>query len=121
MMANKVSKSFQDLVVWQKAHGLVLEVYRLSANFPASEKFGITSQLRRAAASVPANIVEGYRRRSAAEKARFFNIAQASLDEATYFILLARDLGYGESPGIDQLADEVSRLLNAYTCKVRGE
>lgn len=116
----KASKSFKDLLVWQKAHAMVLAVYRETAEFPPSEQFGVTSQLRRAAASVPANIVEGYRRRSRSEKARFYNIAQASLDEAAYFVLLSKDLNYLKSNELEALMDEVSRLLNAYSAKLRG-
>ncbi len=69
------AKSFQDLVVWQKAHQFVLNIYRMSDGFPKQEMFGLTSQLRRAAVSIPANIAEGFRKKGNADKARFYNIA----------------------------------------------
>lgn len=85
-------KSFQELEVWQKAHGLVLEVYRITEAFPERERFGITSPLRRAAASVPANIAEGFGRKSTRERLQFLAIANGSLEETRYFLILARDL-----------------------------
>jgi four helix bundle protein len=87
-MSDLPAKSLSDLVVWQKAHGFVLRVYSLSATFPHDERFGLTAQIRRAAASIPANIAEGFRRRSRPEKARFMNIAEASLQEARYYLIL---------------------------------
>jgi four helix bundle protein len=108
------AKSFQDLIVWQKAHAWVLSVYRGSDVFPAREIYGLTNQLRRAAASVPANIAEGFKKRGGKDKLRFFNIAQGSLEESRYFLILAHDLGYGDTkPILDQLG-EVSRLLDSY-------
>jgi four helix bundle protein len=85
---------FTDLRVWQRAHALVLDVYRLSSTFPTDERFGVVSQLRRAAASVPTNIAEGSKRDSNPEYARFLNIAQSSLAETEYLLILSRDLGY---------------------------
>src|SRR2546427_4225029 len=95
-----VSKSFQDLIVWQKAHQFVLAVYRYSDRFPSKEIYSLTSQFRRAAISTPANIAEGFKKRSRADKCRFFNIAQGSLEECRYYLILARDLGYGESDAL---------------------
>ena len=112
------SKGFRDLLVWQKAHAWVLAVYAASKPFPKEELFGLTSQLRRAASSVPANIVEGYRRRTKADKHRFFNIAQASLDEAIYFLILAHDLNYADTSSLQSQADEVARILTAYTSRL---
>lgn len=109
------SRRFEDLIVWQRAHAWVLGVYRLTATFPKSEIYGLTSQLRRAAVSVPGNIVEGFRRRGQCEKARFFNIAQSSLEEARYYLLLASDLEYGDASALSTKALEVSRLLEAYS------
>ena len=83
-MNGKPAQNFQDLIVWQKAHQLVLSVYRLTNLFPKKEIFGLTSQLKRAAVSVPANIAEGFKRRRKLDKARFMNIAQASLEECRY-------------------------------------
>ena len=76
------AKTFEDLVVWQKAHQFVLAVYRLSRTFPRSETYGLSSQFRRAAVSVAANIAEGFRKRGNADKIRFLNIAQGSLEES---------------------------------------
>ena len=109
------AKSFRDLIVWQKAHAWVLEVYRLTRSFPKEELYSLTSQLRRAAVSVPSNIVEGFKRRGPSEKVRFLNIAEASLAEANYQLLLAQDLSYGDATSLLSLAEEVDKLLNAYT------
>src|SRR5215471_14143631 len=79
MPQRPAAQSFRDLVVWQKAHQFVLAVYRLTESFPDREKFGLSHQLRRAAVSIPANIAEGFGKRSQAEKARFLNIAEGSL------------------------------------------
>ena len=87
-------QNFRDIKVWQRGHALVLKIYALSATFPHEEKFGLCSQLRRAAVSVPANIVEGSKRIGRTEYARFLNIAEASLAETQYLLMLARDLGY---------------------------
>ena len=108
----KPAESFKDLIVWQKAHALVLEVYKLTANFPKEEVYGLTSQLRRSAVSVPANIAEGFKRKGQADKLRFYNIAQASLEETRYFLILAQDLKYGNSKSLEDQAEEVSKILN---------
>jgi four helix bundle protein len=78
-MKREPAKSFEDLIVWQKAHALVLAIYRMSDVLPKNEQYGLTSQLRRAAISVPANIAEGFKKRTKVDKARFMNIAQGSL------------------------------------------
>ena len=111
------SQNFQQLLVWQKAHAFVLGAYRWSGGFPKHELFGLTSQLRRAAVSIPANIAEGYKKESALDKARFLNISQGSLEECRYYLILAPELGYMENSVASQLSadlDEVSRLLYAY-------
>jgi four helix bundle protein len=115
---NIPARSFRDLIVWQKAHEFVLGIYRFSRRFPDDERFGLTSQLRRAAVSVPANIAEGFPKRGTADKARFFNTAQGSLEEARYDLLLAEDLGYGNTHVLLDQYGEVARLLNRYTSKV---
>jgi len=115
---NSPARSFKDLIVWQKAHQLVLEVYRFTQAFPADERFGLISQIRRAAVSVPANIAEGFTKRDKADKARYFNIAQGSLEEAHYYLILAKDLGYGHSAFLLGLYDEVGRLLNGYASAI---
>ena len=91
-MERKASKSFEDLVVWQKAHSFVLAIYDSNATFPKQELYGLVSQLRRAAVSIPANIVEGFKKRGRADKARFMNIAQGSAEECRYYLILSTDL-----------------------------
>ena len=108
------SQTFRDLLVWQKAHALTLAVYGCAKNFPKEEMFGLTSQLRRSIASVPANIVEGFRKRTADDKRRFYNIAQGSLDESLYHMILAHDLGYADTTQLQRDLDEVARLLQGY-------
>jgi four helix bundle protein len=108
------AKTFKDLIVWQKAHLFVLEVYKLSDNFPSKEIYCLTSQLRRAAISIPANIAEGFKKTGNADKARFLNIAQGSLEEVRYYLILTKDLGYGETENLQAQLDEVGRLLFAY-------
>jgi four helix bundle protein len=112
------ARSFQDLLVWRKAHELVLAVYTLTAAFPRAETYGLSLQMRRAAVSVPANIAEGSRRRSRTEKARFLNMAQSSLEETRYFLILVGDLGYGDTAQLMTAIEEVSRLLNAYAAAI---
>lgn len=112
---NKPARSFRDLIVWQKAHAFVLEIYRFTRAFPSEEKFGLTSQIRRSAVSVPANIAEGFPKRTASDKTRFFNIARGSLEETHYCLILANDLGYGNSQELLISYDEVARLLSGYT------
>lgn len=113
------SRSFEDLIVWQKAHALVLDVYRLTVCFPREELFGLTSQMRRSAASVPANIAEGFERSGKGDKLRFYNTAQGSLEETRYHLILARDLDYAEVAQHLCLVEEVSRMLEAYMQSLR--
>ena len=106
--------SFQDLAVWRKSHALTLNIYTVTVTFPKSELFGLTSQMRRAGTSVPANIAEGFKRRGLRDKLRFPNIAAASLAELRYYLILASDLGYAPQTTHAENADEVSRMLSAY-------
>ncbi|MBL4654866.1 MAG: four helix bundle protein, partial [Bacteroidia bacterium] len=99
---------------WQKSHKLVLEIYKLTSQFPKEEIYGLTSQIRRAAVSVPANITEGFKRKGKADKARFFNIAQASLEEVRYFLILTKDLNYAETNAIQERSSEISKMLTRY-------
>jgi len=109
------ARTFEDLVVWQKSHAFALRVYELTAAFPRAETFGLTTQLRRAVVSIPVNIAEGFKKRGKADKARFLNIAQGSLEEARYYLILGQDLRYYQDRGIIDQLEEVSRLLEAYT------
>ena len=109
---------FESLLVWQKSHQFVLDIYQMTQHFPECEKFGLTSQFRRAAVSIPANIAEGYGKRSSADKARFFNIAQGSLNKCRYYLRLAADLGYAETEQYFKQIDEIGRMLHSDTKKV---
>ena len=120
-MVEKTAKRFTDLTVWQKAHAFVLSIYRLSACFPANEVYGLTSQLRRAAVSIAANIAEGFKKRSSADKVRFMNIAQGSLEECRYYLILAKDLEYANTEGLLHELDEVGRLLAGYSNAIRSK
>ena len=117
-MDSAAAKNFQDLPVWQKAHRFVLAVYNYSDYFPQKEVSGLTSQFRRAAISIPANIAEGFKKVSGAEKARLLNIAQGSLEECRYYLVLAKDLGYGDNPELLPQLEEVSKLLEKYTTSI---
>lgn len=108
------TKRFNELIVWQKAHQFVLNVYSISAKFPKEEMYGLTSQFRRAAVSIAANIAEGYAKKGKADKLRFYNIAQGSLEECRYYLLLAKDPNFNNDIKLDDLLEEVSRLLNSY-------
>ena len=92
VMAN--SKSFREVIAWQKAHAFVLAFYKTKPMFPDDEKFALVPQFQRAAVSIAANIAEGYKKVSKADKLRFFNIAQGSLEECRYYIILSHDVGY---------------------------
>ena len=113
------ARNFQDLIVWQRAHQFVLRVYRLSKSFPREELYGLTSQFRRAAVSVPANIAEGFKKRGRADKVRFMNIAEGSLEECRYYLILAEDLGYGSTANLRDQLEEVSKLLGSYSTAIR--
>ena len=120
MVVEEGAKNFNDLIVWQKAHKLVLEIYKFTNDFPKEETYGLTSQIRRAAVSIPANIAEGFKRRGKADKLRFYNIAQASLTEVQYFIMLANDLKYGKASVTNTLSEEISKILEVYTYKIKN-
>lgn len=117
-------KDYRQLKVWEKAHQLTLTVYRGTKAFPADERFGLTSQIRRAAASIPSNIAEGCGRNSDGELARFMEIAMGSASEVEYQILLARDLEYVASPeyqNINGRVCEVKRMLTSFIQKLRAD
>lgn len=114
---------FTELKVWQRGHSLVLSVYRMSAGFPLAERYGLLSQLRRAALSVPTNIAEGSKRLTSQEYARFLNIAEASLAETEYLLMVSRDLGYitpvMASKSFEEIS-ELSKMLHGLRKKVEG-
>ena len=117
-MKRPPAKCFQELLVWQKTHKFVLSVYSYSETFPKAEIYSLTSQFRRAAISVPANIAEGFKKRTRVEKARFMNIAQGSLEECRYYLILAQDLKYGDSSVLYLQLEEVSKMLDAYSSSI---
>ena len=108
------SQSFREVLVWQKAHAFALAVYRCTDAFPRHELYALTSQLRRAATSIPSNFVEGFRRRTKPDKIRFYNTAQGSADECLYQLILAHDLGYADTRPLQADLKGVSRLLQGY-------
>lgn len=105
--------------VWRNAHAFVLEVYGLTRGFPAEERFGLTVQFRRAAISIPANIAEGFRKYSAADKARFMDTAEGSVEGCRYYCLLARDSGYGDTEKLREALEVIARQLAAYVRRLR--
>ena len=112
-----MTQSFEDIIAWQKAHAFVLSVYGITKKFPDDERFGLTTQFRRAAVSIEANIAEGYRKIGKQDKLRFFNISQGSLSECKDYIILARDLFYINTQQYQELWDlseDVSKLLISY-------
>ena len=115
------AKSFEDLDVWRAAHQWVLGVYRHTSGFPRTEMFGLASQLRRAAVSVPANIAEGFGKRSKPDKIRFYNIAQGSLNECRYYLILSQDLNYGDTHDLMEQQDHIGRMLNNYIAAIAAD
>ena len=111
----RTARTFRDLIVWCKAHEFVLCVYRFTGQFPREERFGLTSQFRKAAISIPANVAEGFKKRGPSDKVRFMNISQGSLEECRYYLILSADLGYGDTKDLMGLLEEVSKLLEGYT------
>jgi four helix bundle protein len=113
---------FTELTVWQKAHELALFVYKLTERFPERERFGITSQIRRSAASPPANIAEGFGRRTTGELLRSLQIARGEIEETRYFLILGRDLGLIGSADFEvgsEYCDTVGRLINALATSLK--
>ena len=115
---------FQNLLVWQKAHLLTLEIYKISADFPAEERYGLTAQFRRSTASIATNIVEGHGRKGRVEYARFLSIANGSLKETKYHLILARDLRFLPASKFETLfgiCEEIGRMLHSLKLKVRAQ
>lgn len=111
------TKSFEDLLAWQKSHLFVLSIYETTKKFPKDELFGLTSQLKRAPVSIAANIAEGYKKQSKKEKIHFFNIAQGSLEECRYYLILIKDIKYITSEEYENLKsclETASYMLNTY-------
>ena len=109
---------FQDVLAWQKAHEFTLLVYAITQSFPNEERYGLTSQFRKAAVSIGANIAEGYKKLSKSDKLRFLNISEGSLTECMNYIILAKDLNYINDGQYEQLCTSINcvgRLLTAYS------
>lgn len=116
-------KDFRTLKVWEKAHALTLAIYKASGDFPKQETYGVTSQIQRAAVSIPTNIAEGCGKDSDAELKRFFLIAMGSSSELEYLLLLARDLGYLSNETHQILHNdlvEVRRMLNSFIQRLKA-
>lgn len=112
-----MTRNFEDILAWQKAHEFVVTIYRTTNTFPEFERFGLCSQFQRAAVSIAANIAEGYKKLSKADKLRFLNISQGSLEECRYYCILARDLEYIDNMKYQSLVNAIvqtSYMLNAY-------
>jgi len=114
-MANQ---TFKELLVWQKAHHFVLDLYRYTDTFPKSELYALASQFKRAAISIAANIAEGYKKKGKADKARLMNIAQGSVEECHYYLILSHDLGYGPNSHLVNNLNEVAKMLQSYISKI---
>lgn len=117
------TKSFKELIVWQKAHLFVLSVYKFAQSFPKDELYGLTSQFKRAAVSIAGNIAEGYAKKSLSDKLKYFNISQGSLEECVYYIVLSKDLGFiseEQENFLDSLSNEIEKLLQSYMNKIQN-
>jgi four helix bundle protein len=108
------TKSVSELDFFNKSHRFVLDIYRITQKFPKSEIFGLTSQMRRSAVSIPANLAEGYARKGKKDKIRFYNIAEGSINECRYYILLSKDLSYSIDNNLIDKLNEISKMLKQY-------
>jgi len=118
-----VVRSYQDLHVWERSIGWVEQIYRASSAWPADERFGLTSQVRRASVSVPANIAEGAGRRTTGEFLQFIGIARGSLGEVETLLIISERLGYTPSHAIKPLlqeASEIGRMLSGLANSLRS-
>lgn len=110
---------FEQLEVWQRAHAWVIAIYQVPRRYPEEERFGITSQLRRAASSVPLNIVEGFHKVGIRDKLKYYNTAYASLQEARYALILSHDLVFADTRDLQGEAEEIARLLHGLIASTR--
>jgi four helix bundle protein len=117
------TKTFKELIVWQKAHELTLNIYKITKDFPKDEMYALTSQVGRASVSIAANIAEGYKKKTKPHKLNFLNISEGSLEEVKYYIILAKDLNYIKddvSIKLTNIAEEVGRTLTGYCNAIRN-
>lgn len=123
MSQESTIRDFKDIVAWQKAHNLTIEIYRTSAHFPKEEQFGLTNQIRRASVSVASNIAEGFGRRTSADRVHFYDIARGSLHETQAQLLLAKDIGFLSEDSyakIEEMSTECHKLLTGLINKTRS-
>ncbi len=114
-------KTFKELLVWQEPHKLTLQTYKIVSQFPKYEEFGLSGQMRRASSSIPSNIAEGFKRKTTKDSVHFYNIADCSLEELKYQLLLAKDLTYIPEAiyeSVNAIAEKCGRLLNGW---IRGQ
>lgn len=119
-VVKKKYKSFKEIPVWQLSHKLTLEIYKLTNKLPKEEKYGLVSQLRRSASSVPSNIVEGFYRNTTKELLSFLYISRGSCGETIYHLLLVKDLGYIESPEYDSLIEQYESVIKQLSGWIRS-
>lgn len=115
------TKTFKELIVWQKSHKLVLEIYKVTRSYPKEEVYSLTNQIRRASVSIAANIAEGYKKKTKASKLNFLNISEGSLEEVKYYIILSKDLEFISEKEFNQLesiTEEVGRLISGYSSAI---
>ncbi len=115
--------SFRDLLVWQKSHQFVLEIYSITKIFPKEEIYALTNQMRRATVSIPANIAEGFSKKTLANRINFLSHSEGSLEEVKYYIILAKDLGYISLLDFEKLtqnAEEISKLIKGYSKSIKN-
>lgn len=115
------TKTFKELIVWQKSHKLVLEIYRVTRSYPKEEVYSLTNQIRRASVSIAANIAEGYKKKTKASKLNFLNISEGSLEEVKYYIILSKDLEFISEKEFNQLesiTEEFGRLISGYSSAI---
>lgn len=115
------ANSFENVDIWQMAHDFVLGVYKVTETFPKHELFCLTSQLRRAAISIPANFAEGFRKESKRDKVRFYNISIGSLEECRYYLRLAKDLGYADTSELRESLESISKKLTRYAAVIKAD
>ena len=117
-MDREAAKDFRELPVWQRAHQFVLAVYNYSDYFPPKEVYGLTPLFRRAAAAVPVGVIQSLREEDEPERAKLIDAARGSLDECRYYLILAKDLGYGDHPELLPQLEELSELLGEYAAAI---
>lgn len=117
------TRTFKELIVWQKAHQLVLNIYKITKDFPKEEVYALTSQVRRASVSIAANIAEGYKKKTKPHKLSFLNISEGSLEEVKYYLILSKDLDYiseNTFQKLEALSEEVGKILTGYSNAIKN-